>query len=367
MKKIQFSSRFELNKILIFIITVLFLSNARVFGATDQVKIYRPRGEAGKSRIQGLKWIVPKETTEIRSTDQNNYQLFVILHGTLDKSKNWKLLWNKRHILLPASQPIDGEEKRKFRMAIPIKGKSTRILIEAQGPAGEVEEEKLDIVFPNWARYSQSLSRPKKIVLKKKRNFITPFLGLSRITYSETSYSSFTQTEVTARIIYKHLLNSRWNFTAEGFSTVAPISTTLSETTASFRGINIATTYSIPVDHGRWNVDLSAGINYNSMSSSKDTFGYSPLIYPQFSPGLRRSFGQGRVLSTYLRYGPLGEGFSPKSFSEKELGAGVSWQHSLRNGKALLMKAEHSNVSFQPDAATDIDIQSTTISLGLTF
>lgn len=356
-----------MNKFFFFLITILFFSNTSLsFGAGNQVKFLRARGEAGKTRIKGLKWIIPKETTEIRNTGKNNFQLFAILHGTLTKPEGWKLTWNSNKVLLPATEDsTPGIQKRKFILAIPIKQERTSLIIEALGPHGEREEEKLDIVFPNWGRFSSSFSKPKKIVLKKKRNFLTPMLGLSRITYSETSYSSFTQTEVTARILYRYRFNSRWDFTIEGYSTVTPLSTSLSGTTASFRGINLAALYSIPLAHGSWNIDLSAGASYSSMSSSKDTFGYSPLIYPHFSPGFRRIFGPG-VLRVYMKYGSLGEGFSP-STSEKEVGAGISWEHSIRNAKSLLIKGEHTDISFEPDSSTNIDMKSTTISVGLIF
>jgi hypothetical protein len=355
------------NKLFIFISTIFFLSSVSIsFGASNQVKYLRARGEEGKTRIKGLKWIVPKEKTEIRNTGKNSFQLFAILHGTFTKPEGWKLVWNRKKILLPATAASSPEiQKRKFILAIPIKKERTALLVEAIGPNGEREEEELDIVFPNWARFSRSFSKPKKIVLKKKRNFITPMLGVSRISYSETSYSSFSQTEVTARILYRHRFNSRWDFTTEGYSTVTPISTSLSGTTASFRGISMAALYSIPLAHGLWNIDLSTGVSYNSMSSSKDTFGYSPLIYPHFSPGLRRIFSPG-ILRLYMKYGSLGEGLSP-STSEKEVGAGISWEHSIRNGRSLLIKGEHSDISFEPDSSTNIDMKSTTISVGLTF
>lgn len=355
----------NLGKITFFFFTMLFLVEA--FGAENQAKYLRPRGVEGKTRITGLKWVIPKETTEIRSAGQSMFQLFGILHGNLLKSSGWKLVWNEKNLILPPSKEVG---TRDFIMAIPINAEKTRVRVQALGPNGESETEELIIAFKDWSRVSQSLKGPKKLVLKKsvmKRNFITPSLGVSRITYNETSYSSFTQTEVTASILYSHKLNTRWNFSVGGFSTVLPLSTGLSGTTASFRGVNVAAEYSIPLANDKWSISLSSGINYRSMSSSKDTFGYSPFLYPHFNPGFKRVIGKGNIIIGYVKYGALGSGFSPWNSSEKELGGGLAWEHSLNNGKALSIKAEHSNFSFRPETPTEIEVQSTTLSFGLSF
>lgn len=353
----------DIGKIALFLLMTFFLFDA--LGSENQVKFLRPRGVEGKTRITGLKWVIPKETTEIRSSGQSMFQLFAILHGSFFKPSGWRLVWNEKNLVLPPSEA----GARDFIMAIPINAERTRVRVQALGPNGEREPEELIIAFKDWSRVSQSFKGPKKLVLKKskkKRNFITPSLGVSRITYNETSYSSFTQTELTASILYKHKLNTRWNFFAGGFSTVLPLSSSLSGTTASFRGVNVAAEYSIPFAK-KWSLSLSSGMNYRSMSSSKDTFGYSPFLYPHFSPGFKRVIGNRNILSGYVKYGALGSGFSPWNSSEKELGGGLAWEHSLNNGKALSIKAEHSNFSFQPETTTEIEVQSTTLSFGLSF
>lgn len=348
-------------KSLIFLFAVLF--SFVTLGADDQAKFLRPRGAAGKERISGLKWVIPRETTEIRSTGQNLFQVFAILRATLSNPSGRELIWNGNNIIPTASE--DGVND--FSLSIPLNGERTKLSVEARGPNGEIEKEELMIVFKDWSRISQTLSKPKKIVFKRKRNFLTPALGISRITYSETSYSSFTQIETTASLSYKHNLNSRWNLTAGGFSTVLPVSSTLSGTTASFRGLNAATEYLIPFANDAWSIFLSTGLNYRSMSSSKDTFGYSPIIYPHFTPGFKKVFGIGNVLSGYVKYGALGAGLSPWSSSEYEIGGGLAWEHSLSSGKVFSIRAEHSNVSFKPDETTDIEIQSTNLFFGLSF
>lgn len=351
----------SLGKVLLFFFTIACFSQA--IGAENQAKYLRPTGAEGKTRITGLKWVIPKETTEIRNTGKNLFQLFGVLNGSLLKPSGWKLVWNENNVILPASEA----EARDFTIAIPINDEKTRLRVQAIGPNGQRETEELVIVFKDWSRISQTLRGRKKLVLKRKRNFLTPSLGVSKISYSETSYSSFNQTELTASILYNYKLSTRWNLFAGGFSTVLPLSTSLSGTTASFRGVNVAAEYSIPLAHDRWTINLSSGINYRTMSSSKNTFGYAPFLYPQFTPGFKRLLGKENVLRGYVTYGSLGSGFSPWNSSETEIGGGLTWDHILRNGKTLSIKAEHSNISFRPEKATDIEIQSTTLSLGMTF
>lgn len=348
-----------------FLLGSLLLLCKLTFAAEYEVRYLRPAGQEGQRRIEGLKWIIPKEKTEIRSSGTHILKLYAVLLGTFSGPEKTVLKINGKNIPLHKTSSSGPEKVRKFKVALPVKSEITELHVEAIGPKGEVGEERLKIIFPNWESYSKTFKRPKKIVLKKKKNYITPSLGISRITYQETSYSSFSQTEVTATLSYRHKFSPRWSLISHAYSTVVPLSSNLSGTNASFRGINAGGLYTIPFSQGKWNIDSAAGVNYISMSSSKDTFGYSPIIYPQLSSIFKRKLSGGRVLSAYGKYGFLGKGFS--SFSEREIGGGVSWEQLLRNGKSLVIKAEQSDISFEPDSSTTIDIQTTTLSLGLSF
>src|SRR4051794_6644984 len=93
-----------------------------------------------KNSIRGLKWNGEGVTLEPRWQGQE-LKVFAILDGVYLKPE-WSLL---SHL-----KKIEISPKGRFRIAVPISGKTTPVALIAIGVKGEVESEQIEIAVPTY-------------------------------------------------------------------------------------------------------------------------------------------------------------------------------------------------------------------------
>lgn len=353
---------------------VLFhLAVVPLAGAQDnKIQFMRKKDTTGKGRIPGLKWVVPDPNFELRSNPvRKKVEIFALVEGVYGATEGWQLVMNKTTQLLPPLPSPETPEElrgvaRPFRFTVPVTRERTTILIEALGPEGQRQSEQVFVVFKGWTKFNQNLQKPRKIVVRSKRSYLSPALGFSQITYKETGFPRFTQTELTARLRYQYRSSPRWRFNLDGFSTVTPMGTDLAGTTASYRGLTLEADYFVPVS-ASWGMQFQAGSNYLSMTSAKDTFGYAPFLYPHVGIGLRSFFRSGDNWGGRLKLGSLGPRLSFFGSAESEVGLEAFWERRWDKTKTIFLNLNQSRMFFRPSDGVSIETTTTALSAGVTL
>lgn len=274
----------------------------------------------------------------------------VTLRGSYSR-KDWTLLWN--------SMPVELSEKGDFEFAFPISGEMNEGKLVAIGPMGKTEKVKLKVRFPSWEDFlaRAGASPPKRI-------FITPGLGLSLISYSETGIAPFSQIAITGKISYAHLvLPPRWDFAANAYMTLLPVSSS-QEISARFFGASMRIGYVLPSVKAPWRVSLLAGAYYATTFVQGDGFGYKNVSGPQIFPTVRRELPGGDSVLAYFKFSPISAGFSFLQLSNHELAAGLIYSRPLPDGRTASITLDAATLGL---SLAGIRVRSTSVSLGVAY
>jgi hypothetical protein len=157
----------------------------------------------------------------------------------------------------------------------------------------------------------------------------SPSLGATYISYRETNIPDLAQTALTGTVSYRKLVG-RWDFGANAYLTLVPLTKTAGSGGARFLGVNARGGYLL-TPRGRWRASLMGGVFYTTMLVSGSAFGYRNLAWRQVYPTVTRLSGR-HAWSAYVKISPLSSGLS-LSLASRELAGGAGWTRALGSGR----------------------------------
>jgi len=312
------------------------------------------RSEKRSERVEGLVWKSDKFPVKYIPKGED-LQAIITLEGEI-KREDW-------YVVSDSDVLEKGSGENAFTFEVPLLGKITPVEVLAVGPNGEVETEKIVI------RFEESKESKKEIAAEPpKRQFITGSLGPTTISYKETGVPDFSMYALTAKFSYTHLIfPPKWDFAANTFFTVLPLSSNLSNVSVRFLGINFRFGYVLQNIPRPWSVSLLGGYYYVTTFVSPPALGFVNLAGPQFFPVVRRKFRNGDAAYGYLKFSPLTNGvsFSLLSVSNRELALGGGWSTPLANGHPFSLALDISSFSFKVAKRNkNIDYSTISVSAG---
>jgi hypothetical protein len=321
----------------------------------------RLRPEKGDTRIPGLTFVNGDEAKVVSrivvnpKTKKRMLELWAIALGQLE-TRGWNLVWDEKD-----SAPIDASPDTGFIRAVRVKGHSSAFHLTAVGPKGEAVTETWTVSFDDFSAAVQTArsGRPPA------RFSWSGGLGVSSISYLQTSVPDFSQLGLTAKVgVNYRFVPSRWDLGLSTYLTALPLSSNLAGTKARFVGVNFRVGYATPWLRGPWHLSLQAGGYYASMFVSGSEFGYRNLSGPQVFPAITRTLARGDLLQGYFKFSPVTDGTQLLSLSNRELAVGASYVQVTRAKRHLVYSLDWSQLHFGTSGS---EISSTSISLGLGY
>lgn len=247
----------------------------------------------------------------------------------------------------------------EFKTAIHLKGDRTEAHLKIVDFSGKVRLYKLVIMFPDWAK-TKGASR-----FAVKSSLITPSLGVSQISLTQTNLATFSMTALAVKVAYQHQFSRKMDFGGNIFFTPISFATSRPSSKVQFLGVNARVGYISGLVEEPWRLSLQAGIYFNTMFVSGDSFGYRDVGGPQFFPVLRRLLSSGDSVQAYAKYSPIVSGVSVMSLANRELAIGGGWIHLLPNRHPLSIHADYASLNFTlSNPNREIAVSSISLSAG---
>ena len=310
------------------------------------------------------------KSRELAVSAEPDQRFFVELEANLVRD-NWRLMAktngvHRIHL-----------DKHTYLFHVPLQGEITEVELLAYDTEGHQESEILLIRFPGWKKnapkkkYFPTTQEAPEIPEIEDRPTVLGILsslGYSNVTYQQTGIQDYSMTTLTAKFSYqKTIFYSNWDIGVNFFMNVLPVTKSQSDITVRFLGANFRLGYAIPWIPAPWSFTVLGGIYYSQMFVTNNSFGYSPLYYPQIFPILKRVFSKGDSAYLYLKFVPLAEQ-GIFSTIERELAVGAGWAHPLQNKHPILIAVDFSDMKFMshltPTQTLTLRSNSLSLSLG---
>ncbi len=321
-------------------------------GATDwTAKVYLPRDKA--KSVQGLDF---QRTDVVVRPATGGRPPSALLRGSLDRP-GWGLYAGGKWVLRKDSPT------RNFAFAVPISGEKTVLAVKVVNPQNKAKTVKLMVYFSKWSTLQTGLlvdDQPYQTKSREaeaqeselstegqspsadRRTSFEISLGGSSIAYSESGVPDFTMTGVTGKLSLLSSLSPRkWDFLANAFATLLPLSSNRVDTTVRFAGLNGRLGYHL-IDESSWILSLQAGLYYSTMLVSTNAFGFKNMLGPSGTVSLRFILGLTDAVGLYLKYAIVA-GLSP---TDRELAMGANYAHTLDNGHPVIVSLDYSAFDF---------------------
>lgn len=321
----------------------------------------RIRIERGSSaRVLGLSF--PDDYARVRFIRKNEKTHAAVLIRAQFVRKDWSVLVNNKPIQVRAGAV-------QFRSW--LTGERTPVKISTVGPRGELHEEVIFLVYEGQ-RPEFDKSGKKDEARKSAYDYDISF-GPTLIQYSETDRKDFSSLALTVKGGGRYsLLAGRVDI---GLSTfINPVNLTQSTpgVNARFLGLNFRVGYYPSILPAPWRFGVLVGIYYLSMSVSvpqgEQLFGFSGVMGPQLFPVVTRNLRGGGSIGGYLKFSPIGTGFSLRNLSDREIGAGVQWRRSLDSEIPFILAVDFSDLALNfEEVSTRISARTFSCSIGVQF
>lgn len=338
-----------------FAVAVLCLSSVCALASDDpgvaNLKFFS--GTSAQS-IQGLS--LSEGPLEVRVENQGSpdQKVVAILKGSFDR-KDWALIGSRKLVIVSRSH----NGKVSFSTAVPLTGRQTVLRLWGVGPNyNEFERAAVVISYPQFVRGSQAVSEIPS--LGEHWNI---GLGLTTISYTQTSFAGINEVALTPKILYQEPLSDNWDIGGSVFMTAATLSTSQSGVSASFLGVNARIGYRLPFIPSPFSLSIATGLYYTTMFTSGETFGFQNMIGPQVFPVLRLDLSHGNSMGAYFKYSPV---TSPSSvgFASHEFATGLAYTHLLPGGHSVSVTFDYSYLQVNVAGAS---ATSTNVTIGASY
>jgi hypothetical protein len=280
-----------------------------------------------------------------------------------ENSSKWHVIWNEKSFDVRA----DG----KFQMDISYNAGLQTLELALVGPKGEVEYHfyRLELQLPAVPKKERAETLGPDLSdfeFNKKLNrrfFISPGLGVSSLSYSQTSVDPYNSIVMTAKVSSNYLLfPPKWDLGFTGFFNFVSLSKS-SPVDVRFLGLNLRLGYIFPEIKAPWRLSLYGGWYYSTMFASDSSFGYKNISGPQLFPSLRRNLNNGHAISTYFKFSPISNNLGFFSLSNNEIATGLSYLIPTEK-HAYSISLDYARVQFFDG---EVEIGSNSVSLGGSF
>ncbi len=186
------------------------------------------------------------------------------------------------------------------------------------------------------------------------------------VAYSQTNMSNLNETMLAAQISYERQFTKRWSFRTQSFIDIArdtPFTTTQSDVSARFWGLNSDFIYFVPLRSPKWSLGVAGGFYYMTMFPSGQSFGFGNMWGPELFPILRYSRSSKNIFDFYFRYAPAGSQITT-NFMSHESAVGGTWQKLYNKDRSISL-----NVEFLQDEFIngDVSTKSNAINFGVSY
>ena len=311
-----------------------------------------------KERIAGLRFSPrPYEILSVTKA-QNLIKIRVIAEFNRDD-------WSLTSTTASRLQIIHRDPKKPvYEFIFLIRAITTEAEVVAIGPMGTVETQKLIVTFRPFAKYlSGSIG-----AVSKPRTVFNVGLGYTSIAYRETDAANFTEKALTGKVSMSVPLWPRWSGGVSTYFTASVLQSSHPTAQIGFIGVNARVGYQLSVP-APWKLGIHFGGYFTTTTGTNNKFGFESLMGPQFYPTFGRNFGRTSV-SGYLKYSPIGDGFSVMSLTNREIAFGIGLAYGLRNGNAISLNLDLANLGFTVEdvlTLTKISVSSSTSSVNLGY
>jgi len=254
-------------------------------------------------------------------------------------------------------QPIKCNARGGFSFEAVITKEERRFSFEAVGPAGEKEQETIELQVAEWIVDDLATSPIKRFLF-------SPGLGLSYITTTETLVAKYSTIAVTAKVAANYLLIPGQLDAGMSFYVTALQLSKSYDVNARYFGFNTRLGYVLPQFDERWFITLYGGWYYTTMMVTGDVFGFRNLSGPQIYPTVRRVLDNKDVVAAYFKYSPIASSFSLLTLSNREIAGGIAYVHPLANGHTISGTFDYSNISL---TLAGVALQNNSLTLGASY
>jgi hypothetical protein len=282
---------------------------------------------------------------------------YTILHGKFGES-DWNLLVGTKKISLSS----DGE----FKVALPVNGPKALVQFTAINPRGEVQKERIEIVFDNWEQFKKEELQREGL----KRFHFGPNLGFSYISYQQTGVENINEFVVTGKVAMSYVLfPPHWDIGANAYMNIIPITTSSPGNTIRFFGTNFRIGYALPFIKEPWRLTFMGGVYYTTTIASGN-FGFTGMGGPQLFPVIRKLLGGGKSAFMYFKFSPVTNGAATiLSIANREIagGGGYSWQLKNKRFLTLTLDIASLQLSLVDPLVGTVSSNTTSVSLGMGY
>ena len=305
---------------------------------------------AGDAKIQGLTWKNVNQNVRTEALGED-LKTIVTLEGTFQRD-DWTLIGSNRNI----TRAADGS----FSFEAPISRDAMTIDFMAVGPLGEIEKEKIVLLYSGWeAHKTEAAAAPPK------RLFVSPGLGLTSLSHQESGVAAYSSINLTAKLAVNYLLfPPKWDLGFSSYVTAFQFSKN-QNISAYYIGVNARIGYIVQQIQEPWKFSLYGGWYYLTMIVSGNSFGFKNLQGPQLYPSLRRTFKKGSAVAAYLKFSPITDNFSLLQLNNRELALGAAYIYPLPKGHTISVSADYSSTELSLVSHTiPIAIETNTFTIG---
>ncbi len=338
----------------------------------SQAKVVLTAGQPGMAKIDDLKWETEKPVPVSLQDEMTEVRLYAVISGKYTR-EDWALLHDSNRITAKGS---------KFEIKVLLEGKITNLDLIAVGPDGDLQKERIMVVFDRWDEYQTSRSGLRG----GKRWTFTPGVGITYLSYNQppkTKYPPLTQISITPKASFQFVIKPpSIDIATSVFYTALPLYKSPSHLYIQVLGANLRLGYVLPFVPDPWRVSLQAGGYYNTVvaapkvqtkTGKANSYGYRNISGPQIFPSVRRIFKNGDSASTYLKYSPIMYEFSFLGIRNREIAVGFAWGRSLKSGflanKNLFVSVDAADLEVykKPKDTEGLIVRTVTVGMGLGF
>lgn len=280
--------------------------------------------------IENLTWDESSSTQEpqvqMKMSPEQKPIYFVKLSGVY-KNKAANVLYN--------NQKIDFTPEGKFTIEVEVDSDQENFSLLAIDEAGDVQKEKNDLVFKDWAKF---LADQNKKPLK--RITLIPGLGFSYINYSQTSVATISEIAVTPRFTGRFTLNEKISFETNAYYQALLLSDSPSGSSVQMLEFNVEGSYFIKkIVNERWQLKISAGYYYTTAFSNSASFGFNNVNGIDLFPQLSHTLPKDQSAWISFRYAPILNGLAFLSLNNTEMTIGAGYSFTPTEKKKRVISA----------------------------
>jgi hypothetical protein len=210
-------------------------------------------------------------------------------------------------VFLFGSSPVPAQGKTsRYQIQVPLEAETTPVSIQAIDPTGQVSSEEVEIHYPPFA------STLAKVANRYQHPFsITPSLGGTFIEMDQPGSTGLTEWGVNFQVNATYALKAEnWSLGASIWTTPIPFGSSRSNVTATVYGGEAHATYELPWLTFPWNLSLSSGLLFTTLSVSQQALGFQNVTAFQLFPTLTYEFNKENQVTLSFKYLPIFAGFS---------------------------------------------------------